>query len=280
VYAMHLVKTLKDPKLNVLACGYADLFSIHNHWNFEHVSVPYWRLYWNKKPGAFLVHGRRRVKLAPSEMLLIAPHTIYSTRNHGHINQFFLHFQIILPQSNLKPQIVAIPAAAQLRNLANSIIAMLGRKKISLWQLSLYTRAFAELTLAGVTNDLFSGPFFDGRIQTAISYLENRLGESISNAILAAQAGMSVSAFVHLFKQQTRHSPCNFLMHKRIEKACLLLHFTDVSIKKIAEETGFCDRYHFSRVFKRWQGMGPAEFRSKNYTPFKEDTGNITTRQR
>jgi len=264
------MNALKDPKLNILACGYADLFSIYERWNFDHVSVPYWRLYWNEKPGAMLMHGSRCVKLKPSSMVLIAPHTIYSTRNHGHIGQLFLHFQTMIPYRSLKPYIAAIPVNPRLRNLAGGIIALLRRQKLPIWRLSLYARALVELVLANIIDDLCSFPVFDARVQAAIAYLEERLNEPISNATLAGQADMSVSAFVHLFKKQVGYSPRNFLVLKRVEKACLMLHFTNSPIKRIAEELGFCDRYHFSRVFKRQQGMGPAEFRSKNYTPFRE----------
>jgi len=264
------MNAFKDPKLNILACGYADLFSIHNRWNFDRVSVPYWRLYWNEKPGAMLIHGSRRVNLKPSSMVLIAPHTIYSTHNHGHIGQLYFHFQLMIPSRSLKPYIAAIPVDPCLRNLAGGIIALLRRQKPTTWRLSLYARALVELALANVIDDLGSFPVFDARVQSAIAYLEERLDEPISNAALAGQADLSVSAFAHLFKKQVGYSPCNFLMLKRVEKACLMLHFTNSPIKQIAEELGFYDRYHFSRVFKREQGMGPAEFRSNNYPFFRE----------
>jgi AraC-like DNA-binding protein len=40
-----------------------------------------------------------------------------------------------------------------------------------------------------------------------------------------------------------------------------LLHHSHLTAKEIAERAGFWDRGHFSRVFRRLRGMGPAEFR-------------------
>jgi len=40
-----------------------------------------------------------------------------------------------------------------------------------------------------------------------------------------------------------------------------MLHYSGRDIKAIAEDTGFCDRYHFSRIFKQLRGVSPAEFR-------------------
>jgi transcriptional regulator GlxA family with amidase domain len=39
------------------------------------------------------------------------------------------------------------------------------------------------------------------------------------------------------------------------------LHHSALSIEQIAERCGFCDRYHFSRVFQKHREMGPATFR-------------------
>lgn len=269
---MITIKELKDPKLNVLECGYADLFSVYKRWNFDQLTAPYWRLWWNKKPGALIIYGSRRIKLEPSSMVLLAPHTMVSTRNYGHIGHLFLHFQVMIPLSNLKPHIFTIPVDTRLQNLAGDIIKMLSQQPFPVWNLSFFTRVLIELTLARVNKNLFNFPVFDARIQAAIAYLEERLKEPISNAMLAKQADMNVNAFVHLFKKQVGHSPYNFLLLKRIEKACILLHFSDTPIKQIAEATGFYDRYHFSRIFKRQHGMGPAEFRLKNYSLFTRNT--------
>jgi AraC-like DNA-binding protein len=40
----------------------------------------------------------------------------------------------------------------------------------------------------------------------------------------------------------------------------MLLHDPSRSIKQVADETGFYDRYHFSRVFKVIQGLSPLQY--------------------
>ncbi|MBN2643365.1 MAG: helix-turn-helix transcriptional regulator, partial [Victivallales bacterium] len=42
--------------------------------------------------------------------------------------------------------------------------------------------------------------------------------------------------------------------------ASLLLH-SKMSIDEIAEHTGFCDRYYFTRVFRKFRYTSPAKFR-------------------
>jgi two-component system response regulator YesN len=49
----------------------------------------------------------------------------------------------------------------------------------------------------------------------------------------------------------------------RVRKAATLLRGTRQSIEEIAEQTGFPNRYYFSRVFKKMTGHSPADFRAK-----------------
>ena len=50
----------------------------------------------------------------------------------------------------------------------------------------------------------------------------------------------------------------------RVSKAATLLSGSKLSIDEIAEQTGFPNRYYFSRVFKKMTNHSPADFRS-NY---------------
>jgi len=263
------ISALKDPSLNLVACGYVDLFNIHHRWNYERVSAPYWCLYWNRKPGASIVVGPRRIALKPSAVVLVAPHTVFSTSNRGHCDQLFVHFQLITPHVGLKPQAYVVSADECLEALLQKIVLVLNRSESVRWEFSLLARALVELSLSRVIDRNLALPEMDPRIQAAVAYIGEHINASLSNADLARQAGMSLSAFMRLFREQVGHAPHNYLALKRVEKACIMLHHSESSIKQIAEETGFCDRYHFSRVFKLRQGMGPAEFRARNLTPFR-----------
>jgi AraC-like DNA-binding protein len=53
-------------------------------------------------------------------------------------------------------------------------------------------------------------------------------------------------------------------MRKRIDHSCMQLHFTELKLDQVARMAGFCDRYHFSRTFKRLRGIGPAAFRKQS----------------
>jgi AraC-like DNA-binding protein len=63
-----------------------------------------------------------------------------------------------------------------------------------------------------------------------------------------------------LFKRFADESPLQLLTRLKMSRAADLLSNRDLLIKQVAEEVGFADPYHFSRVFKRVYGIPPETF--------------------
>jgi hypothetical protein len=55
----------------------------------------------------------------------------------------------------------------------------------------------------------------------------------------------------------------DYIRKLRIEKAVQLLNESDHSLAEIAYLTGFSDQSHFNRIFKKYTGKRPSEFRKK-----------------
>jgi hypothetical protein len=55
----------------------------------------------------------------------------------------------------------------------------------------------------------------------------------------------------------------DYIRKLRIEKAIQLLNESDHSLAEIAYLTGFSDQSHFNRIFKKYTGKRPSEFRKK-----------------
>ncbi|MCQ2399423.1 MAG: AraC family transcriptional regulator, partial [Clostridia bacterium] len=64
-----------------------------------------------------------------------------------------------------------------------------------------------------------------------------------------------------LFKEYLGTTPVRYVIEKRIEYAKRLLKTTDLSVKEIAENVGYGDSYHFSKLFKKEVGVSPKSFR-------------------
>jgi len=64
-----------------------------------------------------------------------------------------------------------------------------------------------------------------------------------------------------LFHRYDQQTPYQYLLRLKMNYAAQRLQSAGALIKQVAEETGFADPFHFSRVFKNVLGLSPAVFR-------------------
>lgn len=99
------------------------------------------------------------------------------------------------------------------------------------------------------------------KVALATAYVQAHFGMELRASDLAAAAGLSVSRLSALFRQMTGCSPMEYVQRTRVEEARRLLADVHLSIKEIAARTGFDDAYHFSKVFRRIDGLSPLHYR-------------------
>lgn len=146
----------------------------------------------------------------------------------------------------------------------------LAKKIVSLWRMGNQHHGHIGSELDGMTAIIMGQLFRLARqhknsdshsIQTAIKYLQDNFSEPINFADVASEAGYSEGHFYRLFKQLTGESPSHFLTTIRIRHAGNLLKHTNFSLAEITKSSGFNDQFYFSRVFKKWLGVSPSQFR-------------------
>jgi transcriptional regulator GlxA family with amidase domain len=115
--------------------------------------------------------------------------------------------------------------------------------------------------VSGIPENAWQEFTIGASIRKALNHINRHLEELLGNRLLADMVHMAPNSFARLFKQQTGHSPQDFIRQRRVEHASKLLNHTDRSIKQISEACGFSDRYYFTRVFSRIMGVPPAEYR-------------------
>jgi len=115
--------------------------------------------------------------------------------------------------------------------------------------------------------DRRAGRLNEARIARAIDFASTHLANPLGAEDLAGVAGLSLSHFTRLFRAWTGYAPMEYLRRLRIEHARRLLGDVDLSVKQIAHRTGFDDAYHFSKVFRRLQGMQPTAYRESLLAP-------------
>jgi len=83
---------------------------------------------------------------------------------------------------------------------------------------------------------------------------------------LAAERGMSRTAFSHYFRERTGLTPARFVTELKIQSAARLLVTTSLPLSRIARECGFANANHFGKVFRRVRQQSAGSYR-RSVTP-------------
>jgi len=100
-----------------------------------------------------------------------------------------------------------------------------------------------------------------------LAYLHQNYAHPVSRKDIAAAVSVSENYLSHIFREEMRISPWDYLARLRVERAKELLRATDDSVTKIATQVGFNDSAYFSRVFGKLVGASPTEWREGERGP-------------
>lgn len=98
-------------------------------------------------------------------------------------------------------------------------------------------------------------------LQQAIDYMNEHIKENIKISEIASYIGIDRSYLSSIFRNTLEISPQEYLVTLRMNKAADLLKTTNEKINTIAIEVGYIDPLTFTKMFKRYKGMSPTEWR-------------------
>lgn len=245
---------------------------IDEGWNTRNVRSSYWRLYVNKRVGAWVELEDGRYALPPGRVHFIPAWVGFSCHNRRPIEHLYAHFDVVGWTGALVRAVFDAPASVELdaglRALCEALdfdadgggaVARELRVK-ALVQLALARRidglpADRRARLAEVGDE-------EAQIGPALRLIENDLHLPLDNATLAAACHLSPDHFIRVFRRRIGQTPAQYVTERRLARAAERLVFTADKIDAIAEACGFPNRFYFSRVFTRRMGLPPAAYRS------------------
>ena len=84
---------------------------------------------------------------------------------------------------------------------------------------------------------------------------------SLSLSYVADALKMNQSYLSTLFAREQGEGFLEYLLHYRVEKAKVMLECTETSVKEVGFKVGFSSAQNFNRVFKRYTGMTPGQYK-------------------
>ncbi len=103
----------------------------------------------------------------------------------------------------------------------------------------------------------------DAYIRKACSYIDNHLGDDITQKDVANFVNISPRHFTRKFSQEVGESFTEYLLRKRINCAKRLLREGNVDLADIPEAVGYHQEKHFGQLFKKYVGCSMREYQSR-----------------
>lgn len=113
---------------------------------------------------------------------------------------------------------------------------------------------------------------YRSRINRVMDYIDIHLDQPLELKSIAEIANFSPFHFHRIFTFLIGETPIDYIQRLRIEKAaCRLRENMDISISEIADSCGFCTVSLFSRIFKKFFGLTPSQFRKTERPVYAQD---------
>ncbi|WP_317930249.1 helix-turn-helix domain-containing protein [Halioxenophilus sp. WMMB6] len=113
-------------------------------------------------------------------------------------------------------------------------------------------------------------------LERAVRFIEQHFAETLSTGTLADAALLSTSQLTKLFKQFLNTTPQKYLWRVRTEKGVYLLKYSGLSIAEIADQCGFKNQYHFSRLVTEYFHSPPSRLRKQHWFSESVDPSTIS----
>lgn len=148
----------------------------------------------------------------------------------------------------------SLKSSASMQNVVNHIFSLDELMKY-------YMQFFLNLTNMIKPNSVYA---IDDVIEKIQIYIRRNYQKELSQEYLSSLFYINRSYLSTLFKERTGQKFVDYLNNVRIAKSKELLTQTDKKMYQIAKSVGYDNVKYFFRIFKKFTGMTPEEYRVKN----------------
>jgi len=223
-----------------------------------------------KGRGFVSIDGRER-EIAPPQALLFRPGQRVEGRHDPNcpLEVWSLHFSPEKDDEAKMGRIAKVCHGMTLRDAGswrNLLEVFLAQSQYGDPLSKQQSEMFARALLSILWRQAYQPPpsAFDQRIEELLQDIRAQPAQDWTLDRMTRRVGVASTYLTMRFHRITGHSPAQFVIHTRVEHAGMLLRETSLSLKEIAQLSGYRDIFFFARQFKNVQGLPPAAFRRQS----------------
>lgn len=211
----------------------------------------------------------KRVYECSAQSLLFRPTGEPHTHHYGHAGAHCLVIEV-------KPQrLEAIRSFSQVLDRVGSFRdGLLSELASRLYIESRIMDSASELAIEGLVLEMLAhAARLNSKLTTlttqplwllqAVDFIRENYAEPLSLSQIAALVGVHAAHLAEMFRKHYGCSIGHYIRRLRLDYAAREVMFSETSLADIATNAGFYDQSHFTRFFKRYAGLTPAEMRAR-----------------
>lgn len=272
--------------LILLNVGFSEL---NANWNWQEVYSPFARIYYIKGGQARTLINNKMYTLKPGKLYLTPPFTLHNDECDSYFSLYYIHFyeKNIHKESIFDKYDFPVEVDAELLDLLliERLLAINPGRHLQHIDPGLYDNMptfsqyiarnrqlpfhsiaetqgiLQQLTSRFLAEARIKPGFKDARINKCLKYIHENTDKDISVRQLADIACITEDHLIRIFKKEMNCTPLKYINSKKMEKAQLLLLTTDLPVREVALELLIDNVPYFNRIFKRYTGKTPQEYR-------------------
>ncbi|MCD7935937.1 MAG: AraC family transcriptional regulator [Tannerellaceae bacterium] len=283
-----MLKEKETPDLILLNIGYAVHYA---DWNYKNVNSPFARIYLVREGYAKLHLPDQVRELYPGHLYIIPPFTLHGYECDDYFSLYYIHiYENQIDKMQMLEDLI-FPVEVDATELDVELVKHLYEinpgRELKQYDPQAYdnsstllknitkhhqTSSYIMVETKGILLQLFSRflqnaslkyETTDDRIRKVLQYIRKNIDRGITIDELIELCWLSKDHFIRLFKKEMRVTPVDYINRKKIEKAQLMLITRNQSVKDIAYQLSFENVSYFNRLFKRYTGSIPSEYKKQ-----------------
>ena len=229
-------------------------------WGIDEKSPLFNRIYYIVNGDATLKHGEKSFKLTPSCLYILPYRQPYCiTQNADNpLEVLWIHIHTTELALNDLHEIPIVPDS-----ISEGFVKILIHFAQNAYLDAEFKQIFhAWIQFLSIEQDFAHKTHSDRYMEKISEFVDKHLNEGITVQDISEYLNIDRSHFSRKFKAMYQITPKAYLHFKRLHRASLLL-LQGNSIAQTAEMTGYMDEKSFSRAFKQYMELSPAEYRRK-----------------